>query len=96
MHDTHDDCPMCRFEAKWREEGRAPDRDDGAGNTSWTLSPEQIEEVFGSAAVDEPGTLTLIRIALPKLPLRQLGRNDLCWCGSGHKYERCHLGTVAN
>jgi len=20
-----------------------------------------------------------------------LGRNDLCWCGSGKKYKRCHL-----
>lgn len=19
------------------------------------------------------------------------GRNDPCWCGSGQKYERCHL-----
>lgn len=21
----------------------------------------------------------------------KLGRNDLCWCGSGNKYKRCHL-----
>ena len=20
-----------------------------------------------------------------------LGRNDLCWCGSGKKYKKCHL-----
>ena len=20
----------------------------------------------------------------------ELGRNDLCWCGSGKKYKRCH------
>jgi len=20
-----------------------------------------------------------------------LGRNDLCWCGSGKKYKRCHM-----
>lgn len=19
------------------------------------------------------------------------GRNDLCWCGSGRKYKKCHL-----
>jgi uncharacterized protein YecA (UPF0149 family) len=24
-------------------------------------------------------------------PVRKLGRNDLCWCGSGKKYKRCHL-----
>ncbi|MGI6045986.1 MAG: methionyl aminopeptidase [Eggerthellaceae bacterium] len=23
--------------------------------------------------------------------LPQLGRNDLCWCGSGKKYKKCHL-----
>jgi len=22
---------------------------------------------------------------------RELGRNDLCWCGSGTKYKKCHL-----
>ncbi len=22
---------------------------------------------------------------------RDLGRNDLCWCGSGKKYKKCHL-----
>jgi len=22
----------------------------------------------------------------------ELGRNELCWCGSGKKYKRCHLG----
>jgi uncharacterized protein YecA (UPF0149 family) len=20
-----------------------------------------------------------------------VGRNDICWCGSGKKYKRCHL-----
>jgi uncharacterized protein YecA (UPF0149 family) len=24
-------------------------------------------------------------------PQAELGRNDLCWCGSGKKYKRCHL-----
>ncbi|MBW1924128.1 MAG: SEC-C domain-containing protein [Deltaproteobacteria bacterium] len=23
----------------------------------------------------------------------KLGRNDLCWCGSGKKYKRCHLDS---
>ena len=23
--------------------------------------------------------------------LARLGRNDLCWCGSGKKYKQCHL-----
>ena len=25
----------------------------------------------------------------------KLGRNDKCWCGSGKKYKRCHLGREA-
>jgi SEC-C motif len=25
-------------------------------------------------------------------PRRDLGRNELCWCGSGRKYKKCHLG----
>ena len=24
-----------------------------------------------------------------------LGRNDLCWCGSGKKHKRCHEGADA-
>ena len=24
-----------------------------------------------------------------------LGRNDLCWCGSGKKYKKCHLSKDA-
>jgi hypothetical protein len=27
----------------------------------------------------------------PRGPQAELGRNDLCWCGSGKKYKRCHL-----
>jgi hypothetical protein len=25
----------------------------------------------------------------------ETGRNDLCWCGSGKKYKRCHLDKDA-
>ncbi len=24
-------------------------------------------------------------------PAEKPGRNDLCWCGSGIKYKKCHL-----
>ena len=27
----------------------------------------------------------------PPGPQVELGRNDVCWCGSGRKYKRCHL-----
>lgn len=36
---------------------------------------------------------------LPEQPVRVRpvpGRNDLCWCGSGKKYKKCHLDTDAN
>ena len=23
----------------------------------------------------------------------KLGRNDLCWCGSGKKYKKCHMDS---
>jgi len=36
----------------------------------------------------------LVRLFSPKeenSPVRELGRNDICWCGSGKKYKKCHL-----
>ncbi len=24
-------------------------------------------------------------------PIQKVGRNDVCWCGSGKKYKKCHL-----
>ncbi len=41
---------------------------------------------------------------LPVLPKQEqaktahpnLGRNDVCWCGSGKKYKKCHLNSDAN
>lgn len=26
-------------------------------------------------------------------PRSDVGRNELCWCGSGRKYKKCHLGS---
>lgn len=26
------------------------------------------------------------------MPRSDIGRNDACWCGSGRKYKKCHLG----
>jgi len=30
------------------------------------------------------------KVIAPGTKQRKLGRNDLCWCGSGKKYKRCH------
>ncbi len=27
----------------------------------------------------------------PPIVAQKMGRNELCWCGSGKKYKRCHL-----
>lgn len=27
----------------------------------------------------------------PQTPQAEVRRNDLCWCGSGKKYKKCHL-----
>jgi hypothetical protein len=36
---------------------------------------------------------TLKKFALGDEPVEipDLGRNDICWCGSGKKYKYCHL-----
>ena len=27
----------------------------------------------------------------PQAAQAEIGRNELCWCGSGKKYKKCHL-----
>jgi hypothetical protein len=38
---------------------------------------------------------TIKRILAGPEPVQipDLGRNDLCWCGSGRKYKSCHLSA---
>ncbi|OMB94431.1 hypothetical protein A5733_14815 [Mycobacterium sp. NS-7484] len=42
------------------------------------------------AEPDDPMVLLLERHRAQ--PRSDLGRNDVCWCGSGRKYKKCHLG----
>lgn len=42
------------------------------------------------AAPDDP-LLTLLRSHLAEVR-PDVGRNEPCWCGSGRKYKKCHLG----
>lgn len=35
---------------------------------------------------------TTLQPAALGAPLKPPGRNDPCWCGSGKKYKKCHLG----
>jgi SEC-C motif len=54
-----------------------------ASYPSWEASPSQPH--LPRAEPVEP-----FRNAAPKI-----GRNDPCWCGSGKKYKKCHLGKDA-
>lgn len=51
----------------------------GAGEVkvTWPVSPDGLRE-FKKKKKAKPNT--------------KLGRNDPCWCGSGKKYKKCHLG----
>ena len=42
------------------------------------------------AAPDDPMVALLQRHRAQPRP--DVGRNDVCWCGSGRKYKKCHLG----
>ncbi|CAN5230660.1 SEC-C metal-binding domain-containing protein [soil metagenome] len=42
------------------------------------------------AAADDSMVVLLERHRAQPRP--DLGRNDVCWCGSGRKYKKCHLG----
>jgi hypothetical protein len=54
----------------------------------WMGYREFIEEEFGQEA-------GVARSLFPAIIKRQsVGRNDLCPCGSGVKYKRCHLWLV--
>ena len=50
--------------------------DRGEVEVTWPLTPDKLEK-FRQSKAEQP---------------RKLGRNDPCWCGSGKKYKKCHLG----
>jgi hypothetical protein len=35
--------------------------------------------------------LNLLKSSGESVPAQKPGRNDICWCGSGKKYKKCHL-----
>jgi preprotein translocase subunit SecA len=60
--------------------------------------PQNVRE-SGPSMDGEPattgGAATAVRAAPTTAvnPMRKVGRNDLCPCGSGKKYKRCHGAT---
>lgn len=41
--------------------------------------------------MDILGTLKRLLAGPDPEPVRSLGRNDRCWCGSNRKYKLCHM-----
>ncbi|MDH4231579.1 MAG: SEC-C metal-binding domain-containing protein [Nitrospirota bacterium] len=37
------------------------------------------------------GIANIFRSEEGQIQKRETGRNELCWCGSGKKYKKCHL-----
>jgi hypothetical protein len=61
------------------------------------LTPEQAATVEGARIppwhpLPPPPPPPPVALRRPDRP----GRNDPCWCGSGRKYKRCHLGEDAS
>jgi hypothetical protein len=62
-----------------------------------TLDAAQLEKVARARRSNGRLSAMLERVLdlLPRAPERQgprPGRNEPCWCGSGVKYKKCHLG----
>ncbi len=51
-------------------------------------SPEAIGDVLNEARGGLPSTPPPARPSAPAAP--KIGRNDLCPCGSGQKFKKCH------
>lgn len=74
-------------------------------DTSWPLTLVDLARIASDRGDAERGLSLLRRAgAEPDDPLvallerhraqprRDIGRNEACWCGSGRKYKKCHLG----
>ncbi|MFO7916450.1 MAG: SEC-C metal-binding domain-containing protein, partial [Anaerolineae bacterium] len=47
--------------------------------------------LFGDLGGKFEGLVSASEKSEARRRLRELGRNDPCWCGSGKKYKHCHL-----
>jgi hypothetical protein len=46
---------------------------------------------LADAYVKQPASAPALPPVHTRALLTKLGRNDLCWCGSGKKYKHCHM-----
>lgn len=56
-------------------------------------APRAISLLERAGFTDDDPIVAQLRAYLP-VDRADVGRNDQCWCGSGRKYKRCHLGRV--
>jgi preprotein translocase subunit SecA len=62
--------------------------------TAWVPTHESRGEMpGGERPAGAPPAVAVAPRAAPRTPTGQkIGRNDPCYCGSGKKYKKCHLG----
>lgn len=78
--------------AESMDTGWAPVLFDLARFASDRGDPERALSLLRRADADpDDPIVTLLERHRPQ-PRNDVGRNDACWCGSGRKYKKCHLG----
>ncbi len=83
--------------------GHAADPDDGAlvDVNAWYAfdrgDAATAARLWSMLAEPDPSELSMARSqAAAATPAASTGRNDPCWCGSGRKFKKCHLGAPAS
>jgi len=51
---------------------------------------DQSQTIVSSPPPDQPEESLGFKVIPAGTKTRKIGRNDLCWCGSGKKYKKCH------
>lgn len=93
-HSIHDDIASMMFKLQ-------PPREENRPRSVFADLPQQaIHQEFEMKSPGNPGQVMLEQTELPELPQRsnvvgvrtddKVGRNDVCPCGSGKKYKKCH------
>ena len=55
--------------------------------------PLRVAELLRRAEAPADHVLMRSLERFQAVPRSDLGRNDVCWCGSGRKYKKCHLNS---
>jgi preprotein translocase subunit SecA len=77
----------CNLRTNLDEIARASGQAKTDGNGTLARAGARRSSARGSAT----STATApAQLASPSSPPRKIGRNDLCYCGSGKKYKKCH------